>query len=114
VRTWFIGRGRCRFQLNVRHSARRWLEICQHFVGVNDALFLILMCWGENPFFVVLASPLQHVASLFRNGVAENEIAEDFPGLSARDLAYARLSSRLSERPGRPRKRLELRSGLRA
>jgi uncharacterized protein (DUF433 family) len=55
---------------------------------------------------------LQHVASLFRKGVSENEIAEDFPALSSRDLAYARLFSRLSQRPGRPRKRLALRRGL--
>jgi uncharacterized protein (DUF433 family) len=55
--------------------------------------------------------PLQHVASLFRKGVAANEIAEDFPALSSRDLAYALLFSRLSEKPGRPRKRLVLRRG---
>ncbi len=40
------------------------------------------------------------VAPLFRKGVAENEIAQVFPGLSSRDLAYARLFSRLGERPG--------------
>ncbi len=55
--------------------------------------------------------PLQHVASLFRKGVPEKEIAEDFPALSARDLAYARLFSRFGERPGRPRKRLVFRRG---
>jgi uncharacterized protein (DUF433 family) len=69
---------------------------------------------GGEPVFRGTRISLQHVASLFRNGVAENEIAEDFPGLSARDLAYARLFSRLSERPGRPRKRLVLRRGLSA
>jgi uncharacterized protein (DUF433 family) len=55
---------------------------------------------------------LQHVASLFRKNIPESEIAEDFPALSSRDLAYARFFSRLSERPGRPRKRLALRRGL--
>ena len=39
------------------------------------------------------------------------EIAEDFPALSSRDLAYARLFSRLGGRPGRPRKRLAFRRG---
>jgi hypothetical protein len=34
------------------------------------------------------------------------EIAEDFPNLSARDFAYARLFARFGEKPGRPRKRL--------
>jgi uncharacterized protein (DUF433 family) len=52
--------------------------------------------------------PLQHVASLFQKGVPYKEIMEDFPGLDARDLAYARLFSRLGERPGRPRKRLTI------
>ena len=53
--------------------------------------------------------PVQHVASLFRKGIPESEIAEDFPGLSSRDLAYARLVARFGKRPGRPRKRLTLR-----
>jgi len=67
---------------------------------------------GGEPVFRGTRIPLQHVASLFRKGVPENEIAEDFPGLSSRDLAYARLFSRLGERPGRPRKRLAFRRGL--
>ncbi len=61
---------------------------------------------GGEPVFRGTRIPLQHVASLFRKGIPENEIMEDFPGLGARDLAYARLFSRLGERPGRPRKRL--------
>jgi uncharacterized protein (DUF433 family) len=65
---------------------------------------------GE-PVFRGTRIPLQHVALLFRKGVPEKEIAEDFPALSSRDLAYARLFSRLGERPGRPRKRLAFRRG---
>ena len=57
---------------------------------------------------------LQHIAFLFRKGVPEKEIAEDFPALSSRDLAYARLFSRLGERPGRPRRRLALQRELNA
>lgn len=63
---------------------------------------------GGEPVFRGTRIPLQHVASLFRKGVPEKEIMEDFPGLGARDLAYARLFSRFGERPGRPRKRLAL------
>jgi hypothetical protein len=37
-------------------------------------------------------------------GVPEREIAEDFPNLGARDLAYARLFSRFGEKSGQPRK----------
>lgn len=51
---------------------------------------------------------LPHVASLFRKGVPEKEIREDFPALSRLDLQYARLFSTFSEKPGRPRKRLAL------
>jgi uncharacterized protein (DUF433 family) len=69
---------------------------------------------GGEPVFRGTRIPLQHVASLFRKGVPEKEIAEDFPSLSSRDLDYARLFSRLSERPGRPRKRLALRRELNA
>jgi uncharacterized protein (DUF433 family) len=69
---------------------------------------------GGEPVFRGTRIPLQHVAALFRKDVPEREIAEDFPALSSRDLAYARIFSRLSERPGRPRKRLALRRGLSA
>jgi uncharacterized protein (DUF433 family) len=61
---------------------------------------------GGEPVFRGTRIPLQQVASLFRKGIPDREIAEDFPGLSVRDLAYARLFSRFGEGPGRPRKRL--------
>lgn len=63
---------------------------------------------GE-PVFRGTRIPVQHVAELFRKNVPEQEIAEDFPRLSARDLAYARLVSRLGQKPGRPRKKLQTR-----
>ena len=66
---------------------------------------------GGEPVFRGTRVPLRHVASLFRKGVSEEEIIEDFPRLSARDLAYARLFSRFGEKPGRPRKRLAFRTG---
>ncbi len=68
---------------------------------------------GGEPVFRGTRIPVRHVASLFRKGVSEKEIAEDFPALSSRDLAYAHLFSRLGEKPGRPRKRLVLRRRLR-
>jgi uncharacterized protein (DUF433 family) len=61
---------------------------------------------GGEPVFRGTRIPVQHVASLFRKGVPEQDIAEDFPNLSARDLAYARLVARFGDKPGRPRKRL--------
>jgi uncharacterized protein (DUF433 family) len=61
---------------------------------------------GGEPVFRGTRISLQHVASLFRKGVPELQIVEDFPNLSARDLAYARLFSRFGEKPGRPRSRL--------
>jgi uncharacterized protein (DUF433 family) len=83
-------------------SAFRWGR--RRIVSSPDVL-------GGEPVFRGTRIPVQHVASLFRKGVRENEIAEDFPALSSRDLAYARLFSRLTHRPGRPRKRLALRRG---
>jgi uncharacterized protein (DUF433 family) len=64
---------------------------------------------GGEPVFRGTRIPVQHVASLFRKGAPEQEIAEDFPSLSARDLAYARLAGRLGQKPGRPKKRLSIR-----
>lgn len=83
-------------------SAFRWGR--RRIVSNPDVL-------GGEPVFRGTRIPLQHVAALIRKGVALNEIAEDFPALSSGDLAYARLFSRLSESPGRPRKRLALRRG---
>ena len=64
---------------------------------------------GGEPVFRGTRIPLQHVASLFRKRVPESEIAEDFPALNPRDLAYARLVARVGDRPGRPKKRLVFR-----
>jgi uncharacterized protein (DUF433 family) len=69
---------------------------------------------GGEPVFRGTRIPLQHVASLFRKGVPEQQIDEDFPSLSERDLAYARLFSRFREKPGRPRKRLTIQRKHRA
>jgi uncharacterized protein (DUF433 family) len=63
---------------------------------------------GE-PVFRGTRIPLRHLASLFRKGISEKEITEDFPQLDAQDLAYAQLFSRFGEKPGRPRKRLAFR-----
>ena len=86
-------------------SAFRWGR--RRIVSKPDVLA------GE-PVFRGTRISLQHIASLFRKGVPEKEIAEDFPALSSRDLAYARLFSRLGERPGRPRRRLALQRELNA
>jgi len=61
---------------------------------------------GGEPVFRGTRIPVEHVAALFRKGVPERQIAEDFPALSDRDLAYARLLSRIGAKPGRPRRRL--------
>jgi uncharacterized protein (DUF433 family) len=63
---------------------------------------------GGEPVFQGTRVPLEHVAALFRKGVPEQQIAEDFPALDERDLAYARLAARLGKPPGRPKKRLRI------
>jgi uncharacterized protein (DUF433 family) len=63
---------------------------------------------GE-PVFEGTRIPLAHVSALVRNGIDAAEILEDYPGLSARDLAYAAIHARMKAPPGRPRKPLELR-----
>jgi uncharacterized protein (DUF433 family) len=60
---------------------------------------------GE-PVFRDTRIPLEHVAALFRKNVPEHEIAEDFPSLDEKDLAYARLAARFGQPPGRPKKRV--------
>jgi len=69
---------------------------------------------GGEPVFRGTRIPLQHVAALFRKGVAELEIRQDFPHLTSRDLNYARLASRFLEKPGRPKKALNFQKQTRA
>jgi len=68
---------------------------------------------GE-PVFRGTRVPLEHVAALFRKGADEREISEDFPQLTARDLAFAKLYSRLGRPPGRPKKPISIRRGGKA
>lgn len=96
---------------------------CKHFQQMI-ARNLATYRWGKNrivsspeilggePVFQGTRISLAHVAELYRKGVSDQEISEDFPRLRSRDRAYARLVSRLGEKPGRPRKRLALQRGL--
>jgi len=68
---------------------------------------------GE-PVFQGTRIPLEHVAGLYRKGVSEQEIAEDFPALSPRDLACAQIYSRMGAAPGRPKKPVKIRRKARA
>ena len=80
-------------------AAYRWGK--ERIVSSSDILS------GE-PVFRGTRIPLEHVASLFRKEASAEEIAEDFPSLSARDLEYAQLAARFGAPPGRPRKRLRI------
>lgn len=63
------------------------------------------------PCFKGTRIPLEHIAGLFRKGVSETEIREDYSALSDLDLAFASIHARMSPPPGRPRRPLELRRG---
>lgn len=64
---------------------------------------------GGEPVFAGTRIPLAHVVGMIRNGVDAAEILEDYPSLTAPDLAYAAICARMKPDPGRPRKPLELR-----
>jgi uncharacterized protein (DUF433 family) len=64
---------------------------------------------GGEPVFAGTRIPLAHVVGMIRNGVDAAEILEDYPALTAPDLAYAAICARMKPDPGRPRKPLELR-----
>jgi uncharacterized protein (DUF433 family) len=66
---------------------------------------------GGGPVFKGTRISLEHISGLFRKGVGETEIREDYPSLSELDLGFASIHARLSPPPGRPRKRLELGRG---
>jgi uncharacterized protein (DUF433 family) len=63
---------------------------------------------GGEPVFEGTRIPVEHIADLFRKGISETEIREDYPSLSDLDLAFASMHARMGPPPGRPRKPLEL------
>lgn len=91
---------------NVKDRLSRNLEIFTHGKSriVSDPTII-----SGTPVFRGTRIPLDHVAALYRQGVDEREIIEDFPRLSRADLEFAKLYSRIGVRPGRPRKRIQLR-----
>lgn len=91
---------------NVKDRLSRNLDTFTHGKSriVSDPAIL-----SGTPVFRGTRIPLDHVAGLFRRGVDEREIIEDFPRLSRSDLEFARLYSRIGVRPGRPRKRIQMR-----
>jgi uncharacterized protein (DUF433 family) len=91
---------------NVKDRLSRNLESFAHGKRciVSDPAIL-----SGTPVFRGTRIPLDHIAGLFRKGVDEREIIEDFPRLSRSDLEFAKLYSRIGARPGRPRKRIQIR-----
>jgi uncharacterized protein (DUF433 family) len=70
------------------------------------------------PVFLGTRIPLDHIAGLCRKGVPASEIAQDYPSLSAKDIAYARsLARRVKSNappPGGISKPIQLRRKTRA
>jgi uncharacterized protein (DUF433 family) len=63
---------------------------------------------GE-PVFRGTQIPLAQVERSIRDGAGDEELVREFPALGQTDLDYARIHARLGNRPGRPRKPLDLR-----
>lgn len=61
---------------------------------------------GGEPVFSGTRIPVRHIGQLANRGVALTEILEDYPALTADDIAFACLLVALRPDPGRPRKRL--------
>src|SRR6516164_1028760 len=80
-------------------AAYRWGK--ERIISSPDVL-------GGEPVFRGTRIPLEHVTALSRNHVSDEEIAEDFPALNERDLAYGRFAARLGQPPGRPKKHLRI------
>ena len=69
------------------------------------------ICAGV-PVFRGTRVPVEQVVELIRNGIALDEIREDYPGLSETALNYAALLARMEKKPGRPPKPLQLRRAV--
>src|SRR5262249_28731458 len=66
---------------------------------------------GGEPVFVGTRIAVRHVGALARRGVPEAELLADFPSLNAADIKFARIFVGMKPPPGRPRRRLIVRSG---
>lgn len=63
---------------------------------------------GE-PVFAQTRIPIRHIGRLARRGIPADEILEDYPGLNANDVEFARMFVALRPDPGRPRKAVAFR-----
>jgi uncharacterized protein (DUF433 family) len=61
---------------------------------------------GGTPVFRGTRIPLDHVVELFRKGVPEREIIEDFSRLTSSDLEYAKHCAKTENLPKSPREEL--------
>lgn len=67
------------------------------------------------PVFRGTRIPLEHIVGLIRNGIAMSEITEDYPALSMKDIAFARVYARLVKtKPAREIRPIQLRRKTRA
>lgn len=66
------------------------------------------ICGGQ-PVFKGTRVPVQQVVEQIRQGVPVEQIMEDYPELGGAALAYAALRARMSNEPGRPPGRLQIR-----
>jgi uncharacterized protein (DUF433 family) len=55
--------------------------------------------FGGEPHFKGTRIPLEHIAGLFRKGISETEIREDYHALSDLDMAFASIHARMSPPP---------------
>lgn len=62
---------------------------------------------GE-PVFEGTRIPVAQVAGLIAKGVSPAELAEDYPALTAADIAFASIHAKMKRNPGRPRKAVRL------
>lgn len=74
----------------------------------RDRVVSSLDVLGGEPVFKGTRIPLAHIAGLFAKNVPLDEIREDYPALSQRDLDYAALIARMKRSRKRPRKSLSL------
>lgn len=65
---------------------------------------------GGEPVFAGTRIAVRHVGRLAQRGVPEAELSADFPALSAADIEFARIFAGMKPPPGRPRRRLTIRS----
>lgn len=90
-----------------RRELQRRLRLYRRGLARTDSRNDVL---GGEPVFAGTRIAVRHVGRLALRGIAPSELRMDFPALTADDIEFARIFAAMRPAPGRPRRKLRLKT----